>query len=174
MKSLVAVVVSCLCILLSVTAIGASESAEHQPGTHTVFVVRHAEKVADGSHDSELSAGGSARAERLVTMLRDEPMIASYVTATKRSAQTAGPLAASMDLHSRLYEPKDYHRLARSIDAIETDGSVLVVGHSNTVSGILEELGSAPVGDLEDDEYDNLFIVVRTGGEHVRTVRLRF
>ncbi|GAB5495185.1 MAG: hypothetical protein Phyf2KO_02650 [Phycisphaerales bacterium] len=174
MRWFVAVVVICLCMFISAAAIGASDQAALQPTTHTVFVVRHAEKVSDGSHDPDLSAKGTARAERLATMLREEPIIASYVTATKRSAQTAGPLAASMDLHSRLYEPTDYDSLARSIDAIENDGSVLVVGHSNTVSGILEGLGSAPLGELGDDEYDNLFIVVRAGGEHVRTVRLRF
>ena len=44
-------------------------------------------------------------------------------------------------------------------------GNVLVIGHSNTVDDIVNKLcGQIKItGDLKENEYDNLFIVRRSG-----------
>ena len=173
MRTIVAAIVGVVFLLVPASRLAASDVGKPSAGSHTVFVVRHAEKVADGSRDPDLSEAGNERARRLASMLGDEEFRAAFVTDTKRSEQTALPLADAEGIATSLYKPMDYGALAEAVDMLEQDGSVLVVGHSNTVSGIVEALGGEAVGELSEDEYDNLFIVVREGGEHVRTVRLR-
>ena len=56
----------------------------------------------------------------------------------------------------------------------QVKGNVLIVGHSNTLPDLLKKLGVKDVVNIADDEYDNLFIVVRpaTGGPTL--IRLRY
>jgi len=51
-------------------------------------------------------------------------------------------------------------------------GNVLVVGHSNTVGDVVTRLGAGETVKVGDNEYDNLFIVLRT--ENPALVRLRY
>jgi phosphohistidine phosphatase SixA len=52
-------------------------------------------------------------------------------------------------------------------------GTVLVVGHSNTVPAIVEALGAPAVGAIADDEYFHLFIV-QISPAGVRLIRSRY
>ncbi len=53
-----------------------------------------------------------------------------------------------------------------------SSGSVLVVGHSNTVPDVISALGVTTPVTIDDAEFDNLFIVVT--GTSPRLVRLRY
>ena len=59
------------------------------------------------------------------------------------------------------------------IDKVKaSDGNVLVVGHSNTVPEIIKSLGvSEPVA-IPDDQFDNLFVVIR--GARPTLLRLHY
>jgi broad specificity phosphatase PhoE len=142
-----------------------------------VFVVRHAERadtVSGGSPmmaaDPDLSDAGRARAQTLAGLLKDAQISAIFVTPYKRTQQTAAPLAQALGIQATAVDARD---LAGLIDRVKAaSGNVLVVGHSNTVPEVLTRLGITGAPKLADDEYDNLFIVVR--GEKPTVVRLRF
>ncbi len=129
-----------------------------------VFVVRHAERVdataASGAMmgtDPDLSDMGRARAQSLSAMLKDAGITAIFVTEYKRTQQTAEPLARRLSIQPTVVNAKDAAGLVERIRA--ATGPVLIVGHSNTITGLLAALGVGTPPKLADTEYDNLFIV---------------
>lgn len=123
-----------------------------------VYVVRHAEKGAEGD-DPELTEAGSARAAELARMLREVPLTGVASTDWKRTKATAQPTATDHHLDLKLYDPPD----ALAATLIEARGTWLVVGHSNTVPQLVAALTGAPVSpDLGHWEYDRLTLVVRS------------
>lgn len=142
----------------------------------TIFVVRHAER-ADAStggspmmaSDPDLSEAGRARAQALAAILKDAKITAIYTTQYKRTQQTAEPLAKALGIQPTVVPANDMPAL---IDKLNASGHALVVGHSNTVGQIVAGLGVTDQVDLADDEYDNLFVVVR--GAKPALVRLHF
>ena len=55
-----------------------------------------------------------------------------------------------------------------------TQGHVLIVGHSNTVPDLIRKLGVTDAVTIGDDDYDNLFVVVRSTGGKATLVRLKY
>ncbi|MCH7474627.1 MAG: hypothetical protein IIA27_08125 [Gemmatimonadetes bacterium] len=51
---------------------------------------------------------------------------------------------------------------------------VLVVGHSNTIPGVVNALGAGPFENLTEEEYDDLFVVTLTADGGASVVRLRY
>lgn len=123
----------------------------------TIFIVRHAEKAQGGdAKDPELSDLGRARADTLVTALKDAEITSIYVTDLKRTRQTAEPLARALHLELTVLPANDSAALVAKLK--ETKGNALVVGHSNTIPEILKALGAPLVYAVEEADYDNLFI----------------
>lgn len=127
-----------------------------------VFViVRHAEKGADDPKDPSLSESGHARAQRLAERLADVQVKAVYATGYRRTQQTAAPTAAAHRLDVRTYAAgMPAADFATELRASHMDGTVLVIGHSNTVAAIAGALCACEVAPLRDDEYDR-WITVR-------------
>jgi len=163
MKTFVAV----LAVLLLTVPVGAQQ---------TIFVVRHAERADAGTSgasmmatDPDLSEAGRARAQALATMLRDAKITAIYTTEYNRTRQTAEPLGKALGIQPIVVQARDMTGL---LEKIKSGGNVLVVGHSNTVGTVIQQLGVAEAVKLSEDEYDNIFVVVR--GEKPILVRLHF
>jgi broad specificity phosphatase PhoE len=135
-----------------------------------VFVVRHAEKVSE--KDERLTDSGKARAQRLASMLKDSGIAAIFSTDTERTIGTAKPLADALARKIELY--KDVAPLMQTLRERHGHEIVLVVGHSNTVPGLLKSLGCAETVTIADDEYDNLFVVVPNANEKALLIRLRY
>ncbi|PZR73656.1 MAG: hypothetical protein DLM73_09875 [Chthoniobacterales bacterium] len=135
----------------------------------TIFFVRHAEK-ADASDDTDISEAGRARAESLATLLKDAGISAIYTTQFKRTQQTAAPLAKALHLEPAIVSSKDSAALIAKLQG--SSGNVLVVGHGNTIPDLIKTLGiSAPIN-IADNDYDNLWIVLRE--KEPRLIRLHF
>jgi broad specificity phosphatase PhoE len=154
-----------------VLVVGAAAPAVAQP---TIFLVRHAERADAGSaaagmmaSDPDLSAAGRLRAESLVKLLKDSRITAILTTEYKRTRQTAAPLGVALGVNPTVIPSKDAAGLAERL--MSSTGNVLVVGHSNTIPEILKALGVADPITIDEQEYDNLFIVVRGA-----LVRLRY
>lgn len=162
-------------VLLLATLAGA---LQQPPPASVIFVVRHAERADAGStggtmmkDDPDLSERGQARAKSLAGMLRDADIRAIYTTDLKRTKQTGAPLAVAFGATLTSLPADD---LAGLIERVRREaGNVVIVGHSNTVPKILSALGVEGTIEIADNEYDNLFVVIR-GTTPARLLRLRF
>jgi broad specificity phosphatase PhoE len=157
-------------------AAGAASPARPAPAT-IVFVVRHAER-APGSGDVAISEQGVARARALAEITKQVGVQAIVTTQFLRTKQTAAPTADALGLTATVVATQadlPSHLAAVAAAARQHAGkTVLVVGHSNTVPGIVAALGGTKYPDLCDAEYDALFTVVIDVEGGVRTVRTRF
>jgi broad specificity phosphatase PhoE len=138
-----------------------------------VYVVRHAEKqavlagaTAMEASDPPLSAAGELRALALRDLLRRKQVRHVFSTDYRRTRTTALPLCEARRLPLRRYSAKkdslaSFCKLLHNI----RNGSILVVGHSNTVDDLVNALAGrvALPSDLQDGEYDRLFILRRKG-----------
>lgn len=138
-----------------------------------VFVVRHAEKVADVD-DPPLSEAGQARAAALADLLEQSGIGAVHSSDFRRTLETAAPLAGRLGLPVLLYDPAEPQAL---VDALLREGGRhLVVGHSNTAPELVERLGGDGGSAIEEGaEYDRLYLVMPpAGGGPARTLLLRY
>jgi broad specificity phosphatase PhoE len=141
--------------------------------TLTVHLVRHAEKASDDPKDPGLTDAGVLRAERLAAMLRDDAVVAVYATGYRRTQATAAPTAAARGLMVQTYDAAvpaaDFVvRLRREHER----GTLLIVGHSNTVAPIAAALCRCEVAPLRDDEFDR-WITVKIGANGTETLQTR-
>lgn len=123
-----------------------------------LFFVRHAEKSTLTKTDPPLTAEGEQRARDLERELKGKKIKHIYSTKTIRTISTAKPLSESISVPIEYYAhdtmPKFLYRILASGE------NALVVGHSNTVLKMIEELDLRPTKkEIPDSEYDNLFVV---------------
>jgi phosphohistidine phosphatase SixA len=119
-----------------------------------VYAVRHAEKGS--GDDPGLTAEGLARADALVGLLHDVPLVAVYATDLVRTQQTVAPTAADHGLPIVIdYDPEE--ELAAHILAENVGQSVLHAGHSYTLDDFMEALGLADPPSTSD--YGDLWIL---------------
>lgn len=138
---------------------------------NTFYIVRHAEKMAvsaNMSSDVPLTEAGQRRAENLSQILASKKFVAIFSTQTIRTLTTAKPLADFKELPILPYSPKDTVDLfIQRLKSIRK-GSVLIVGHSNTVDDLVNKMmGENLLTDLPDTEYDNLFMIKRKGKKYI-------
>ena len=149
------------CLVLSACA--ATPDAPATPNTDapmTFVIVRHAEKVADGSKDPPLTEAGHARAQALAQRLSSVPVIAVYTTPFQRTRQTGTPTAQEQGLPLIEYDAKlPAGEFAAQLRQRHAGQTVLVVGHSNTVPDIAAALCSCIVAPMSEAEYDRLMTV---------------
>ena len=136
-----------------------------------VLVVRHGEKIS--SSDERLSEAGRARAALLAKMLKDAGVTAIYSTDTERTRDTVQPFAAARGLKVALYDKPDAAFAAR-IRTEQPEGIVLVAAHSKTIPDLLKALGCPADFKIEQDEYDNLFVVTPNKTGPPTLIRLRY
>ncbi|MHC4974991.1 MAG: hypothetical protein ACYTF7_00110 [Planctomycetota bacterium] len=150
----------------------------------TFILVRHAEKIT-GTNDvnPSLSRAGEQRAQDLARLLSDVDIDMVYPTtmrtddgtvAITRTWKTADPISIPRKIPTNGYE-------ASSVDSVIThafenhrDGTVLIVGHSNTIPQLIELLGvRAPVTMTEED-YDDIFFVRIDGNGTATMMHLHY
>jgi broad specificity phosphatase PhoE len=126
----------------------------------TFIVVRHAEKATDDPQDPNLSVAGLARAVALAQRLRDAPLVAAYATEFRRTQQTARPAAEAHGLSVTAYFARGpAAESAAQWKQAHHGGTVLIVGHSNTVPDLVAALCGCTTQPMDDTEYDRLSIV---------------
>lgn len=152
---------ACLCAALVAGCAQPVREAPAPAGSPLVFVlVRHAEKAADDPKDPSLSEIGLARAQRLAVSLKDAPVAAVYATAYRRTRQTALPTAAAHGRDVLTYDARQSaDAFAAEVRAVQRHGTVLIVGHSNTVPAITAALCGCAVAPMREDEYDRRITV---------------
>lgn len=148
--------------LLGLTACSPENASETKSTdaefTHTIYLVRHAEKQK--GDNPGLTKAGKARALALKEKLQGESVEYIYSTNYRRTLETAGPLARHMNLIIRGYDPSDLESFARELT--KNSGVYLVVGHSNTTPQLAEALGGGEAIYMPETEYDR-FIEIKLG-----------
>lgn len=160
------------------SASAASPGGISAAGTKTVVILaRHAEKASESDTDPPLSERGRQRATALAAALRDAGLTAAIVSERLRTQQTAAPalagivpdtvsIAGGVDVHARA--------VAARIRTRHAGGTVLVVGHSNTIPAIMTALGAGPLPDICDAAYGNLYVMIVAENRPPQIVRTKF
>jgi broad specificity phosphatase PhoE len=164
--------------------LGALLTAAPASAQQVVFLVRHAERVVPAAgqpappptnmmgDDPPLSPAGEQRAQRLAAMLASAEVRHVFTTEYKRTRQTAAPLAEKLKLTPVMSAAKDPGPLVAAV--LKAKGNVLIVGHSNTVPDLIKKLGITEPIAIGDNDFDNLFVVVRSGAGNATLVRLKY
>ncbi|MBI1766769.1 MAG: histidine phosphatase family protein [Bacteroidetes bacterium] len=125
----------------------------------TFILLRHAEKVTDGTKDPDLNEAGMARAENLVSLFKNTTIEAIYSTAFVRTRKTVEPLGKSKSLIVKEYEANKLEAIDKMLQAHEGK-TILVCGHSNTIPKIANHLSKkGNYKDFDDADYGNILIV---------------
>jgi broad specificity phosphatase PhoE len=140
----------------------------------TIILLRHADITVPASGnvpDSHpLNTAGKARATDLLNLLRNAGITSIFVSAAKRTQQTAAPIVAATGLTTTVQG--DPAQLVPLIRAAAAGDTVLVVGHSNTVPQIITALGAVPPAAVLQGHAD-LFIFTSTSTES-RLLQLKY
>lgn len=156
---------------LAAAALLAAAPAAAQDST-VVIVVRHAERAQVEGNDPPLSEAGEARAHALAEALADVHVDAVVASERQRTQLTARPLMQARGLAPEVIGLGGAH-----VDSVaaavrrHAGHTVLVVGHSNTVTRIIGALGGPRMPDLCDPEFAHLFVLVLRDGAAPRLER---
>ncbi|WP_422058221.1 SixA phosphatase family protein [Sphingomonas sp.] len=125
-------------------------------GEPTTYVVRHFD-TPRGEKDPDLLPQGAARAQALAQWFRGKRLCAILVTQYQRTRQTAAPTAAGRSIAIQSYDAADTAGAVARAKASACP--VLIVGHSNTVPDIVEQLGGARPDDLSHADFGDVWTV---------------
>jgi broad specificity phosphatase PhoE len=132
----------------------------------TVILIRHAEKMVDGSSDPDLTESGRTRAVLLADLLSKAKIDAIYSTHYRRTENTVAPLAQR---HGLIVQNYDGGKMPE-VDAMlakHQGGTIVICGHSNTTPAIVNYLTGHKdeFKTFDDTDYGNVVIVSRCDGE---------
>lgn len=133
------------------------------PFNRTVLITRHAEKQRF-SADPSLSERGAQRAEALSRLPEAQAVTTIITTQFRRAVETALPLADRLGIEPRIIpataRPDALRAMASDIRASAANGTVLVVGHSNTVPMVIAALGGPDdIFLAEETDFGDLFVL---------------
>jgi broad specificity phosphatase PhoE len=123
----------------------------------TVILVRHAEKATTPVDDPPLSAVGEQRAEDLTRVVAKEGIDVVFATSYQRTQQTVAPIASDLGLVPQIID--DFELLIDIIESEYSGQQILIAGHSNTIPLITEALRITEPLQIDEHEYDNLYVV---------------
>jgi broad specificity phosphatase PhoE len=149
-------------LVLRAILLAAPVVASAQPST--VILVRHAERDTAPRQDPVLTAAGRQRALDLAAALADAGVRSVITTQYQRTQLTAKPIMDALRLTPIVVSasgPTSAHidAVAMAVRARPEGDIVLVVGHSNTIPGIVGALGGPKLPDLCDGQYSMMYIL---------------
>lgn len=125
-----------------------------------VILVRHAERANAPAGDPGLTPAGEQRARDLAQALAGLRVNAIVTTPLRRARDTAAPLAQAAGIEPVVVEARGAAHVPAVVDAVRAQtGVVLVVGHSNTVPGIVAGLGGPKLADLCETSFHHAFVL---------------
>jgi phosphohistidine phosphatase SixA len=155
-------------IVAAVLALSSTGMAMAGPESAPVYVMRHLD-TPKGERDPDLTERGQKGARALVEWFQGKPLSVIYVSNFRRTRQTISALNGERQIRLRLYDPADTPGLLARVKA-ET-GSVLIVGHSNTVPDIVEQLGGERPTALAHPDFGDVWTI---DGKTTRCDRLTY
>lgn len=135
---------------------------------YDVFILRHLEKDNDGTKDPSLSQLGNENAKKLAELTLFSDIDHVFYTPYKRSYETLEFIEAEKSV----YDPSQPQQLVRKVKNEHCGETVVIVGHSNTVPGLVVAFGGAftvsyagqhlsytPSINLSEQDYGSIFRV---------------
>jgi phosphohistidine phosphatase SixA len=151
-------------LLLAVTGCVVADEPRAQPH---IYVMRHLHTPA-GASDPDLTQEGRRYAALLDDWFRRDPPNVIYSSTARRAQQTVERLARRLKLTPRLYDPGDTPGLVAAL--LKERGTILVVGHSNTVPDIVAALGGQRPAPLVHEDFADIWHI---SGSNRATTRTR-
>lgn len=158
-------------LILLICCLTACTTAPASKENFELYLVRHAEKQADGSRDPELTEAGAHRAENLAGWFEDKDIRDIWSSDYKRTRDTAQPTLARLGLELNIYDPRDLPALSETL--LSNQNNALIVGHSNTTPELARLLCKCVVviEDMDESEYDRLIVIsIGSSGTRIRTL----
>jgi len=151
----------------------------------TVYLVRHAERANEPAPDPVLNETGKTRAQTLARMLEKAGVKAIYTSQFQRAVQTAEPLAKLLGIpvtpQTMTSNPSNPREVTEGSIKQITDKihqrsgeAVLVVGHTNTIPQVIKMLGGDEIPVIDEQKYDDLYIVTVYGKGKAKVVKLKY
>lgn len=135
------------------------------PAQAPVYVMRHLD-TPEGQRDPDLTERAQKGAWALTEWFQGKPLLVIYLSNFRRTRQTVEMLNGERRIRLRLYDPSDTPALVARVKA-ET-GPVLIVGHSNTVPDIVEQLGGERPAALTHPDFGDVWTVDAKGTRRER------
>ena len=164
----------------SIVALGLAYMAEQQ-ATTTVLFVRHAEtgEAMTAGADPSLNERGRLRAEQLADFVADIDVVASvdaiYVNGTRRTQETAAPLAARLNITPWTEDYTDVGRFTGRVLRRHKGQIVLVVAQGDAIAPLIDELhGSKRLPPFGPNDFGELYVVTIPWYGKVKTLRLHY
>lgn len=172
-------------LLVQSTTAEVAQSNEDGFKPTTVILVRHAEKADATREDPPLTEAGTARSQKLASLLSSAGVKAVYTSQFARTRLTAEPLAkqlgitaAPITLKSKQSNPREVSEesIRQIVDKIMANAgqTALVVGHSNSVPDVIRMLGGDTVPTIDESRFDDLFIVTVYARGKAKVVQLKY
>ncbi|SRX55638.1 histidine phosphatase family protein [Aequorivita sp. CIP111184] len=132
----------------------------------TYYLIRHAEKVRTDPNDQDpsLDIKGMMRAKGWAAYFEPIKIDKIYVTKYMRTKQTASLISQQKMVSPTRYDPNTIYSETFLRD---TNGkNVLIVGHSNTIPQLVNQLiGEEKFKDMDDNDNSTLFKVTINGND---------
>jgi phosphohistidine phosphatase SixA len=136
----------------------------------TVYLIRHAERADEPRQDPPLNEKGALRSQELARVLGNANVKAIITSQFLRTKATAEPLAKKLNVAvtpiSLSLNPANPRQIAEQSTAEVTNkilenggGSVLVIGHSNSIPDVIKMLGGDVTPVIDEKKFDDLFVV---------------
>ena len=145
-------------VIIALASLAAACATPQSAPSSDIYVVRHLH-TPQGERDPDLLPEGQVHAQLLSRWFRIEQPRAIYVSDFRRTRQTAAPLATRLGLTPIVYNPSDTPGLIAQVRAGPLPA--LIVGHSNTVPDIVEQLGGTRPGPLVHEDFGDVWRVRR-------------
>jgi broad specificity phosphatase PhoE len=143
----------------------------------SVILVRHAELDDVPGVDAKrisLSGPGEARAQRLAQLLQQSSVSALYATDFARTSDTAQPLAKMLGREVTILGKGDAAEFVTRLRREHAGQNVVVVGHTDTLPGIIRALGHPDEIRIDAKDYGNIFVVTPRADSPPSFLRLRY
>ncbi|MGH7726960.1 MAG: SixA phosphatase family protein [Candidatus Eiseniibacteriota bacterium] len=157
------------------TALATPAPSPPDTTTRTIIFVRHAEKNPHPvGGDAGLNTRGLVRAQTLAHVLADAGIQIVYTSQFGRNRQTAEPIAKAIGDSARVYDANDLPGLADRLRATPPGGTVLVVGHTDTIPQTIEELIGRRPPEGEPVDYDRMYVLMLNADGTYRLLHLQY
>ncbi|QQX81186.1 histidine phosphatase family protein [Shewanella sp. KX20019] len=158
LKSIIIFIV--LALTFNNSASAAEKNSIDSSESKTIIVVRHAEKLDDGTRDPVLSKIGYQQAQALAEALSALTVSQAIASNYQRTQLTLKPLAAIQNIEVSIASTKDgiETHIAEIVALVDSvSGNSVIAGHSNTVPLIIKALGGPQIEALGESSYGGLY-----------------